>query len=157
MTESNWQTLNDGINCPHCAPRPEFSAYMDLVGPLSISTLYLAKDQTYRGLCGLIFDPRHATRPEQLNVEEWSAFSIDLYRAQTAIANTVKPDHMNLALLGNTIPHLHWGIIPRYQNDPAWGAPIWKYSSHHAAAVVSSEADRQVLIAKLRLALALIP
>jgi diadenosine tetraphosphate (Ap4A) HIT family hydrolase len=27
--------------------------------------------------------------------------------------------------LGNTVPHLHWGLIPRYKNDRRWGHPIW--------------------------------
>jgi diadenosine tetraphosphate (Ap4A) HIT family hydrolase len=23
------------------------------------------------------------------------------------------------------VPHMHWHIVPRYQNDPRWGLPIW--------------------------------
>ena len=33
---------------------------------------------------------------------------------------------MNYELLGNSDPHLHWHIIPRYKTDPRWGAPIWE-------------------------------
>jgi diadenosine tetraphosphate (Ap4A) HIT family hydrolase len=32
---------------------------------------------------------------------------------------------MNIASLGNVVPHLHWHIIPRYRGDPRWGDPIW--------------------------------
>jgi hypothetical protein len=33
---------------------------------------------------------------------------------------------MNYELLGNTDPHLHWHIVPRYKTDPRWGQPIWE-------------------------------
>jgi len=33
---------------------------------------------------------------------------------------------MDVELLGNSNPHLHWHIIPRYRSDPRWGRPIWE-------------------------------
>jgi diadenosine tetraphosphate (Ap4A) HIT family hydrolase len=50
----------------------------------------------------------------------------DLRTSASAIYQTVKPDHMNYELLGNSNPHLHWHIIPRYKTDPRWGQPIWE-------------------------------
>ncbi|MEO8085120.1 MAG: HIT domain-containing protein [Ardenticatenales bacterium] len=45
--------------------------------------------------------------------------------AQGAIEAVVRPDHLNVASLGNQVAHLHWHIVPRYDGDPRWGAPIW--------------------------------
>jgi diadenosine tetraphosphate (Ap4A) HIT family hydrolase len=42
-----------------------------------------------------------------------------------AVFNVFKPNKLNYELLGNTDRHLHWHIIPRYQNDPNPKAPIW--------------------------------
>jgi diadenosine tetraphosphate (Ap4A) HIT family hydrolase len=34
---------------------------------------------------------------------------------------------MNYMTLGNTVPHLHTHIVPRYPNDPAPGGPlVWQ-------------------------------
>ena len=32
---------------------------------------------------------------------------------------------MKNELLGNSMPHLHWHLVPRYMSDPMWGRPIW--------------------------------
>lgn len=120
-----WDDLNAGIGCTLCAPRPNYSEFHHFVRKLSVSSLYLAKEQTFRGTCGLIFDPRHVTRLDQLSSQEWMAFSQDLARAEAAVYRTTNPDHINIECLGNTVPHLHWHIIPRYRSDPRWGGPIW--------------------------------
>ena len=125
MDKTRWQSLVDGIGCQMDAPRPTSNEFCDLIAPLSVSSLYLAKNQTYRGQCVLIFDLRHASRPDQLSPDEWIAFCADLYTAQKAIVATMRPDHVNVELLGNVVPHLHWHIVPRYVDDPRWGMPIW--------------------------------
>ena len=107
------------------APRPASSDHADLVAPLSVSSLYLAKNQTYRGQCVLILDVRHAARPDQLTAGEWASFCADLFTAQNAVSAVTRPDHINIESLGNVVPHLHWHIIPRYVGDPRWGMPIW--------------------------------
>lgn len=125
MEGATWGRLVRGDGCLFDAPRPESTDHWDKVCTLSASTLYLSTNQTYRGQCLLILDTRHATRPSEVPANEWAAFCADLQRAERAIALTVKPDHVNVAALGNLVPHLHWHIIPRYRSDPRWGSPIW--------------------------------
>jgi diadenosine tetraphosphate (Ap4A) HIT family hydrolase len=38
------------------------------------------------------------------------------------------PDKVNLASLGNVVPHLHWHIIPRWRDDTHFPNPIWGQS-----------------------------
>lgn len=121
-----WDALIRGEACPVCAPRPDSDEYHDKVADLAVSTLYLVRNQTYRGYCVMIFNLRHVTGLEHLTQNEFSAFSDDLRRAGQAIHATVRPDLMNYATLGNVIPHLHYHLIPRYKTDPRWGAPIWE-------------------------------
>jgi diadenosine tetraphosphate (Ap4A) HIT family hydrolase len=32
---------------------------------------------------------------------------------------------VNLAALGNQVPHLHWHIIPRFADDAHFPDPVW--------------------------------
>lgn len=96
------------------------------IAELEISTLLLFRDQRFRGYSILSFDPWNATNLDALQEEEYAAFFTDLRVASKAIRQALKPDHMNYELLGNTNPHLHWHIIPRYKTDPRWGQPIWE-------------------------------
>jgi len=108
MDFDQWNELRRGARCPFDGPRPESTDEWDLIAPLRVSTLYLYKNQTYRGHCMLILDLRHATRPDELSAQEWLQFCADLYTAETAITRTLNPDHINTAALGNLMPHLHW-------------------------------------------------
>lgn len=134
-------------------PRPDSNDYWDLVAPLSTSSLYLGRNQTYRGHCSLIFDGRHAARPDQLTAVEWAGFCADLYVAQRAIVSVTRPDHINVESLGNVVPHLHWHIIPRYVDDPRWGMPIWITPLSDMPETRLADADREALLQALRGAL----
>lgn len=153
MDKLAWQTLVDGDGCQMDAPRPASNDFWDLVAPLSVSSLYLAKNQTYRGQCSLIFDLRHAARPDQLTAAEWSAYCADLFAAQQAVVAVTQPDHINVESLGNVVPHLHWHIIPRYVGDPRWGMPIWTTPLSAMAETRLEPGDREALLRQLRDAL----
>lgn len=37
----------------------------------------------------------------------------------------LKPAKINLAALGNSVPHLHWHVIARFDWDSHFPAPVW--------------------------------
>jgi len=151
--KQEWTSRAAGAGCPMDAPRPASNEHWDLVGQLTISSLYLAKNQTYRGQCVLVFDPRHVSRVDQLSRPEWISLAGDLFTAQQAVARTVQPDHINIEQLGNVVPHLHWHIVPRYVGDPRWGMPIWATPLDSMKDTRLPDADRETLLATLRRAL----
>ena len=153
MDKTQWHLLVSGAGCQFDKPRPASTEFWDLVAPLSVSSLYLAKNQTYRGQCSLIFDLRHAARPDELAAEEWMAFCADLYAAQRAVVTVTLPDHINIESLGNVVPHLHWHIIPRYVGDARWGMPIWTTPLSAMTDVRLDPGDRAALLDQLRAAL----
>lgn len=105
---------------------PKDNEHVLWIADLNVSTLLLYRDQRFRGYCILSFEPWDATSLEMLSDKEYEAFFLDLRRASEAIRKAFQPDHMNYELLGNTNPHLHWHIVPRYKDDPRWGQPIWE-------------------------------
>jgi len=149
-----WDQLAAGGGCPFDGPRSEISEHWDKIVSLSASTLYLHKIQIYRGYSLLGYDGAHATRLDQIPEAAATAFMSDLRRAQQALVDVLKPDHVNVELLGNAIPHLHWHIIPRYKGDPRWGRPIWMTDEEDMPRMLLGDETRAALLADLRYALA---
>ncbi|MDO4724856.1 MAG: HIT family protein [Comamonadaceae bacterium] len=44
---------------------------------------------------------------------------------ERAMREVIAPHKVNLASLGNVVPHLHWHIIARYEWDGHFPAPVW--------------------------------
>ena len=153
MAETRWSGWAEGTECPFDMPRPESNEYWDFIVSLTVSSFYLSSNQTYRGHCLLIFDLRHAIRPDQLTSDEWQAFCADLHLAERAIMRALKPDHINVAILGNVVPHLHWIIVPRYRHDPRWEAPIWTTTLAEMHVTPMAADERAGLIQQLRTAI----
>jgi diadenosine tetraphosphate (Ap4A) HIT family hydrolase len=48
-----------------------------------------------------------------------------VFALEQALIQVVQPEKVNLASLGNQVPHLHWHVIPRFKNDPHFPFAIW--------------------------------
>ena len=44
---------------------------------------------------------------------------------EEVLRSTLVPDKINLASLGNMVPHLHWHVIARFGADPHYPNPVW--------------------------------
>jgi diadenosine tetraphosphate (Ap4A) HIT family hydrolase len=142
-----------GQECPFDVPRVQLPANLIEIGRLSASTLYLERNQTYRGYCIAVYDKRHVTRIDELTPQEWLELAGDLHRAQSAVWKVCSPAHINIASLGNVVPHLHWHLIPRYVDDPRWGNPIWLSNVSEMAQLTLSPQGYEHLIQQFRTAL----
>ncbi len=153
QTDARWAGLVEGIGCPFCAPREDNNAFWIKVKSLTISTLYLDRNQTYRGQCLLVFDSRHAIGLESLSSREFDAFVGDLRVAAYAVSHACKPDLMNYDSLGNVIPHLHWHLVPRYESDPRWGGPIYTSTRAEMRDTRLQEDEYERIVGAIRVAL----
>ncbi|RTL33903.1 MAG: HIT family protein [Burkholderiales bacterium] len=46
-------------------------------------------------------------------------------RIEETLREHLQPSKVNLASLGNVVPHLHWHVIARFDWDTRWPAPVW--------------------------------
>ncbi len=74
-----------------------------------------------------------------------------VHATEVAVRQVARPDKINLASLGNLVPHLHWHVIPRWADDSHFPAPIWAPAARPAPARAqpASDALRAALAAAL--------
>ena len=117
------------------------------VAELEVSTCVLqSTDQYFRGYV-LVVLRQHATELYHLDPGARHKFIEEVNRVALALDKTFKPLKMNYCLLGNTVAHLHWHLIPRRSTDPNPKRPIWE--SPFPEVQLSDEEYRQ-LAAEIR-------
>ncbi|HYD48316.1 MAG TPA: HIT family protein [Terriglobales bacterium] len=121
--------------CSFCRGMAQYRSYASnaesmhaglLVADLPASYAILSIDQFYRGYT-VVLAKTHATELFHLPQDEADQYLRDMQAIAKAIADAFAPRKMNYELLGNTVPHLHWHLIPRYGWDPNPTRPVWEY------------------------------
>jgi len=78
----------------------------------------------YPGFCRVIWRG-HVREMSDLAREERLLLNEAVFRVEQAVREVMEPLKVNVASLGNVVPHLHWHIIPRYADDAHFPAPVW--------------------------------
>lgn len=86
--------------------------------------IVLASESDYRGLCRVIVG-RHVREMTDLSGEERGRLMAVVFATEAVLRDILAPDKINLASLGNVVPHLHWHVIPRYRDDRHFPGAIW--------------------------------
>lgn len=117
------------------------------IASLSVSVLGFYDDARFPGRCILAFRD-HAEELTELDDDAASAFMADARTAARAIHEATRCDRLNYAILGNTLPHLHWHLIPRTrEGDPIPTRPPWEHPEPQTK-LAASETER--LVAAIR-------
>jgi ATP adenylyltransferase len=106
--------------CFYCTRSQKLHDLMIEVAQLQASTLYLRKEQTYRGRCVVAYR-NHARDLHDVAAADLPLFAADLARASKAIATAFHPDKINYASFGDLLPHVHFHLVPKYLGGPSWG------------------------------------
>ena len=109
--------------CFYCEDKEKRRSLMIEICKLSVSTLYLNRDQKHLGRCVLKLN-EHKTDLSALSTEENAAFFGDLRRVSQALNKSYAPDKINYAIYGDLVPHLHVHIVPKYAEGLQWGGPF---------------------------------
>jgi diadenosine tetraphosphate (Ap4A) HIT family hydrolase len=95
--------------------------------------IVLIDDPDYPGFCRVILG-RHVKEMTDLAPLERTILMDAVFATEAALRELIRPDKVNLASLGNTTPHLHWHVIPRFRGDRHFPRPIWAEASRGSAA-----------------------
>ncbi len=126
--------------CPLCDPQSEGVLWRD-----DLLRVILVDDASYGGFCRVILH-RHVKEMTDLASVERSHIMRVVFAVEQALRDLLQPDKINLASLGNQVPHLHWHVIPRFVDDAHFPDPIWAAARRAARArVVDVDALRSVI------------
>jgi diadenosine tetraphosphate (Ap4A) HIT family hydrolase len=70
-----------------------------------------------------------------------------VFATEAALRALLGPDKVNLASLGNVVPHLHWHVIPRWRDDSHFPLPIWQEAQR--AVPTRARVDNEALAAAI--------
>jgi diadenosine tetraphosphate (Ap4A) HIT family hydrolase len=104
--------------------RPDETEYGARIFAGEVSDAYLQKAAVQRGYTIVTWRGRHVAEPTELEEKEASAYWHEVLRVAKALEEHLTPVKMNYDLLGNSLPHLHTHLVPRYADDPKPGWPF---------------------------------
>ncbi|MES2692164.1 MAG: HIT family protein [Verrucomicrobiota bacterium] len=110
-------------DCLYCRKDQRLHDLMIEIAPLSVSTLYLFKEQTHRGRCVVAYRA-HVNELFELPDAELVEFTRDVARAAKAMKQAFNPNKINYGAYSDKLPHLHMHLVPKYEGGAAWGAPF---------------------------------
>lgn len=81
-------------------------------------------DPHYPGFCRVIWNA-HVREMSDLDPAQQQYLMSVVFAVERVVRQFFLPDKINLASFGNMVPHLHWHVIPRWQDDRHFPEPIW--------------------------------
>jgi len=100
----------------------------------------------------------HVAEFSQLDAAQRSDCIEAVNTVEQVLLSALQPTKVNLASLGNVVPHLHWHVIARFAWDSHFPNPVWG-SAARVVAGLSAEARLALPLAELdsQIAVALRP
>ena len=114
-----------GTACPFCEEgRPGATEHGVRFFAGDVADAYLVRADIQRGLSFVVWRGRHVVEPTELSDTEAAAYGSEVMGVARAIQTVMRPLKLNYDVLGNSAPHLHTHLVPRYADDPRPGWPF---------------------------------
>ena len=84
----------------------------------------LVNDPDLPGFCRVIWN-RHVVEMTDLTYSEREHLMSLVFTVEEAVRHIMYPDKVNIAALGNMVPHIHWHVIPRFKDDAFFPGSAW--------------------------------
>jgi diadenosine tetraphosphate (Ap4A) HIT family hydrolase len=107
-------------NCPLCSSvDPEQLIWED-----EQTRVILAKEPGYPGFVRVIWKQHIQEMTDLTNAQRDQLMNL-VYEVEGIVRQVMQPQKINLAALGNMVPHIHWHVIPRYVDDASFPGSVW--------------------------------
>lgn len=101
----------------------------------------LVNDLDLPGFCRVIWN-RHVAEMSDLSYGERDHLMTLVFAVEEAVRHVMHPDKVNIAALGNMVPHIHWHVIPRFKDDAFFPGSAWSNKTQETQ-LSTLEARRQ--------------
>ena len=101
-------------------------------------------DPDLPGFCRVIWN-HHVAEMSDLSYGEREHLMSLVFVVEEAIRHLMKPDKVNLAALGNMVPHIHWHVIPRFTDDAFFPGSVWSARTRDTSASILAERRQAAL------------
>jgi diadenosine tetraphosphate (Ap4A) HIT family hydrolase len=98
-------------------------------------SVILADEANYPGFARVVWN-EHVREVSDLADEDRLLLNDAVWKLEQAVREVMQPLKVNVASLGNVVPHLHWHVIPRYADDAHFPAPVWAQAVRETDAAV---------------------
>jgi len=126
-------------DCPLCAPTPHELIWQD-----NFCRIILLNDADYPGYCRVEL-LEHVKEMTDVDANSLNQIMSIVFATEQAIRNVLQPTKINLASLGNKTPHIHWHVIPRFENDRHFPNSHWGESLRNHKMEQLSDAQKMQL------------
>lgn len=122
---ADWTERINGTHCEMCeSPRVDEDAYGIRIHKTDTTDAILQRAAIQPGYTLVIWRGRHIVEPYELTEAEAAIYWQAVTTVARGLAEYYRPLKMNYQTLGNTVPHLHTHLLPRFTEDPAPGRPF---------------------------------
>ena len=140
----DWAERKAGKDCPMCAALGKGDNDFGVsVFTGEVAEVRLERRSRLPGYCVVVWRHGHVAEPGDLAPVQASRYWAEVLAVGRAVQARFTPVKLNYLTLGNTVPHLHTHVLPRYQDDPAPGGPIAWEAIFAADPVPEPELRRQ--------------
>ena len=80
--------------------------------------------------CRVIWQ-QHVPEMTDLSAAERQQLMDMVYAVERQMRDILQPKKINLASFGTMVPHQHWHIIARFEDDAYYPDSIWSTAHHH--------------------------
>ena len=125
------------MSCPLCDSTADHILWQD-----DDCRVIRVDDPDYPGFCRVIWHA-HVAEMTDLSPAQRDHLMNVVYATEQVLRELLEPHKINLASLGNMVPHLHWHVIPRYADDRHFPQPVWA-APQRATALRAAPDDAQL-------------